>query len=82
MWTILSYVAAILTTSSFIPQAVQVIKTKNTEGISLSMYCMFVLGVIIWMFYGFFNGELAIGIANAITLIFASIILTYKIKNG
>ena len=43
-------IAAILTTLSFLPQAYQVIKTKDTSGISLGMYTMFVLGV----FYGLF----------------------------
>lgn len=38
-------IAAILTTLSFLPQAYQVIKTKDTSGISLGMYTMFVLGV-------------------------------------
>lgn len=34
--------AAILTTISFVPQAYQVIKTKDTSGISLGMYIAFV----------------------------------------
>ena len=36
-------IAAILTTISFIPQAYQVIKTKDTSGISLGMYIAFIL---------------------------------------
>lgn len=43
-------IAAILTTLSFVPQAYQVIKTKDTSGISLGMYIAFVIGV----FYGSF----------------------------
>lgn len=39
--------AAILTTISFVPQAYQVIKTKDTSGISLGMYIAFVLGCIL-----------------------------------
>jgi len=39
-------IAAVLTTVSFLPQVIQVIRTKNTEGISLRMYTMFVLGYI------------------------------------
>ena len=37
-------IAACLTTLSFVPQAIQVIKTKDTSGISLIMYSMFVIG--------------------------------------
>ena len=39
-------IAAILTTISFLPQAYQVIKTKDTSSISLGMYVAFVLGVL------------------------------------
>ena len=73
-------IAAILTTLSFLPQAIQVIKTKNTEGISLGMYTMFVLGVFLWGVYGYINKDMPVLISNSITFILASIILSYKIK--
>ena len=41
-------IAAILTTISFLPQAYQVIKTKDTSSISLGMYVAFILGVFLW----------------------------------
>ena len=41
-------IAACLTTLFFVPQAIQVIKTKDTSGISLIMYSMFVIGVFLW----------------------------------
>jgi Uncharacterized conserved protein len=73
-------IAAILTTLSFLPQALQVIRTKNTEGISLGMYAMFVLGVFLWSLYGYIIGDMAILVSNIITFTFASVILSYKIK--
>lgn len=73
--------AAILTTSSFIPQAIKTIKTKDTSGISFSMYLMFTIGVLLWIFYGLYIKDIAITVANIITFIFASIILKYKIDN-
>ena len=73
-------IAAILTTFSFLPQAIQVIKTKNTEGISLGMYTMFVLGVFLWAIYGYTNNDMPVLLANLVTFIFASVILCYKIK--
>ena len=42
-------IAAILTTGSFLPQAFKVIKTKDTEGISLLMYIMNVTGIFLWL---------------------------------
>ena len=76
-----SYIAAILTTIAFLPQTLQVIRTRNTEGISLGMYIIYVTGVILWTIYGLTTGEYAVGIANAITLVFAGTILVYKLKN-
>lgn len=81
MWIIISYAAAILTTLSFLPQALKVIKTRNTKDISLCMYFLFTVGVVLWALYGFFNQEYAVGIANALTFVFAAIILVYKIIN-
>jgi MtN3 and saliva related transmembrane protein len=72
--------AAILTSVSFLPQAIQVIKTKDTKSISLPMYLMFVIGVILWLTYGILQKDLPLMLANIVTLVFASIILFYKIK--
>lgn len=74
-------IAAILTTASFIPQAIQVYKTKDTSGISLIMYIMFVVGVFGWIIHGFIKQDNAILYANIITAVFASYILSVKIKN-
>ncbi|MGZ8144685.1 MAG: SemiSWEET family sugar transporter, partial [Methylosarcina sp.] len=38
---IIGYIAAILTTASFLPQAILTIKTKDTDSLSLSMYATF-----------------------------------------
>ncbi|MBC2579528.1 SemiSWEET transporter [Clostridium sp. DJ247] len=72
--------AALLTTFSFLPQAIKVIKTKDTKGISLVMYNMFVLGVFCWLVYGIQIKDLPVILANFVTFIFASIILIFKIK--
>lgn len=78
--TIIGLLAAISTTSSFLPQAIKTIKTKDTSGISLGMYFLFSFGTLLWFIYGIMDSDLPIMIANGITLIFATIILSYKIK--
>ncbi len=80
MITLIGYVAAALTTISFIPQLIQIINTKDTKSISLPMYILFVIGIALWLIYGLLRMDWPIIIANIITLITASIILTYKIK--
>jgi MtN3 and saliva related transmembrane protein len=79
--SIIGNIAAFLTTFSFLPQALTTIKTKDTKGISLPMYVMFVIGVSFWLFYGIIENQTPIIVGNFITLILASIILFYKVKD-
>ncbi len=76
----LGYVAAFLTTVSFVPQAWLVIRTKRTGGISLLMYSLFVLGVALWLAYGLATGAMPVVFANAITLCLAGTILFIAAK--
>lgn len=78
---IIGYVAATLTTASFVPQAILTIKTKNTESLSFGMYSAFTLGVSCWLIYGIYRADKAIIFANAITLLLAASILFVKISN-
>ncbi|RKR82332.1 MtN3 and saliva related transmembrane protein [Mucilaginibacter gracilis] len=78
--TIIGYMAAFGTTVSFLPQAVKTIQTKDTSGISLLMYSFFTLGTALWLTYGILSHDLPVAIANFITMLFASVILVYKIR--
>ena len=73
-------IAAFLTTLSFLPQAVLVLRTGRTEGISLVMYSMFTLGVAAWLAYGVMMQSLPIMLANLVTLVLAAIILAIKVQ--
>jgi len=75
----IGWLAAGLTTVSFVPQALRVIRTRNTEAISLWMYILFILGIGAWLAYGFVLEDTPMIIANTITLSMASIILVFKI---
>lgn len=72
--------AAVLTTISFIPQVIQVWKTKNTSAISLLMYSLFVFGIALWLMYGILKHNIPIILANSCTLTLASVVLYFKIK--
>ncbi|MDO9103479.1 MAG: SemiSWEET transporter [Methylovulum sp.] len=78
---IIGYLAATLTTSSFLPQAILTIKTKDTDSLSLGMYSLFTSGVFCWLVYGIYIANNAIIFANAITFMLAASILTCKIYN-
>ena len=78
----LGYAAAILTTSSFIPQALMTIRSRNTQGISRAMYIIFTVGVAFWLGYGIFIGSLPMILANSVTLALAVTILGLKLRYG
>ncbi|MDX1959307.1 MAG: SemiSWEET transporter [Leptospiraceae bacterium] len=79
---IIGYIAAFLTTISFVPQTIRVVMTKRTEDISRNMYIILILGIILWLVYGIIKKEFPIIFANIFTFIFASTILFYKLKEG
>ena len=76
---LVGYLAATLTTVSFVPQALHSFKTKDVSGISLGMYSIFTLGIALWLAYGLLIGAWPIVIANVITLVLASLILALKL---
>ena len=78
---VIGYIAAVLTTSSFLPQAIMTLKTRNTDSLSLGMYSVFTIGVFLWLVYGIYLADKAIIYANAITLVLSSSILFIKIYN-
>ena len=75
----LGYLAAALTTGSFVPQALLTLRTRDVRGISLGMYSTFTVGVALWLAYGWSLGQWPIVVANAVTLALSTTILTVKI---
>jgi len=75
----IGYIAAALTTGSFVPQAVLTLRTRDVSGISLAMYSAFTAGVALWLVYGLALGQWPIVVANAVTLALAATILTTKL---
>jgi MtN3 and saliva related transmembrane protein len=75
----LGYVAATLTTASFLPQAWLTFRTRDVSGVSLGMYACFTVGIALWLAYGVLIGEWPIIVANAVTLLLAACILAMKL---
>ena len=80
--TLIGSFAAFLTTISFVPQVIRTVKLKETRDISLTMYILFCIGVFLWLVYGIALHAAPLILANAITLVFALIILICKLKYG
>jgi MtN3 and saliva related transmembrane protein len=77
---IIGYVAACLTTFSFLIQAIKSWKTKDLSGISVGMYSMFATGVALWLIYGFVIDSMPLILTNALTLVFALSVLVMKLR--
>ena len=75
-------IAGTLTTIAFLPQVIQVVKTKSTDDISLVMYVVFITGVAFWLLYGILLGAWPVIIANIVTFILALIVLVMKLRHG
>ncbi len=81
MIEVLGYTAAGLKAAAFLPQALSVIRTRQTENLSLMMYTVFVLGVAMWWVYGWVSAIWPIVIGSTITLTCASVILTIMVRD-
>ena len=77
---IIGYFAALLTTFSFLVQAIQSWRTRDLSGISVGMYSMFTLGVGLWLIYGLVIDSWPLIVTNALTFLFALSILLMKLK--
>ena len=77
-----SPLAALLTTAAFVPQALHIIRHRETKAISLVMYVAFASGVALWLVFGVLIGNWAIIISNAITLALTLAIVGMKIRYG
>ncbi|ELS33838.1 MULTISPECIES: SemiSWEET transporter [Pseudanabaena] len=79
---LLGFIAASLTTFAFLPQVVQVWRSRSTKDISLPMLVTFILGITLWLIYGLLVDAAPIYMANGITLLLNLIILRFKLKYG
>lgn len=78
----LGYAAAILTTVAFLPQAVEVYQTNDTKSLSLATYTIYLLGLVMWMVYGFIDEDYPIAYSSIVSIIIAAYLLFKIISNS
>ncbi|BDU78224.1 SemiSWEET family sugar transporter [Mesoterricola sediminis] len=76
------YLAAFLTTGSFLPQVIKAWRTRSVQDLSLAMYSMMTSGVFLWLVYGLWIRSAPVAVANAVTLALALSILVAKLRYG
>lgn len=77
--SILGTAAAIASTVSFAPQAVKIIRTRETKDISLGMYAITVIGFALWCAYGVLLRQWPLIASNTICLALSGFILMMKL---
>ncbi|ACF12373.1 conserved hypothetical protein [Chlorobaculum parvum NCIB 8327] len=76
----LGYAAGILTTVAFLPQAMQLIRTRQARDISLTWAATMTAGVFFWLCYGVAKQSVPMISANGITLLLLLVILFIKLR--
>ena len=74
--------AAIFTTLSLFPQAWCTFKSRKVDGINIGMYAVLITGVGLWFVYGLLLHAWPVIIANAITLVMSTSILSMRFLFG
>ena len=77
--TIVETGAAVASTTSFAPQAVKIIRTRETKDISFWMYVLTVSAFGLWTAYGVMTRQWPLLCANLICLFLSGFILSMKI---
>ena len=77
---LVGYLAGLLTTFAFIPQAWYIWRTRSARDVSLHTFSAFTVGVFLWLVYGVLKAEWPIVIWNGVTLVLAGTILGMKLR--
>ena len=80
--TAIGLAAALLTTLCWIPQAVKIIRDKDTRALSLTATVTLVVGVGLWLVYGVAQADLPLIAANAISFVLLLVIVALKLRHG
>jgi MtN3 and saliva related transmembrane protein len=75
---ILGLIAAILTTSAYLPQTYKVAKTKSAKDFSWMWLFFMWIGIFLWFIYGLSINNLPLILANGISIISLTIIGVIK----
>ena len=77
---ILGLAAGTITSITFLPQVLQIWKTKSAKDLSLQMLLLLILGVTMWLTYGLLVKDTAINYTNSMVLVMSLLMLYFKYK--
>lgn len=77
---ILGLVAGTITSITFIPQVLQIWKTKSAKDINILMLSLLITGVSLWLTYGIVVKDVAIIYTNGMVLAMSLLMLYFKFR--
>ncbi|MEO5944637.1 MAG: SemiSWEET transporter [Ferruginibacter sp.] len=77
---LLGLAAGTITSITFLPQVIQIWKTKSAKDISMFMLILLMIGVSMWLTYGILVMDAAIIYTNSMVLTMSLIMLFFKLK--
>ncbi len=80
--SIIGFLAAACSVTSFVPQAVKILRTRDTSSLSPPMYALTTTGFLLWTAYGVGQGQWPLILTNAICFLLAAFILTMTLLSS
>ena len=77
---ILGLLAGTITSITFIPQVLQIWKTKSAKDINILMLSLLITGVSLWLAYGIVVEDIAIIYTNSMVLAMSLLMLYFKFR--
>jgi len=74
--------AAVLTTLCWVPQAMKILRDRETRAISLPATTLSAAGVLLWLVYGLAIADAPLIGSSAATLALTGAVLALKIRHG
>lgn len=68
--------------TSFVPQIVKLVKTRDASGVSLRTYAVTVTGFALWIAYGLLLGSWPVTVSNSVCLLMSGAVLALKWRYG
>jgi MtN3 and saliva related transmembrane protein len=79
---IVGMTGAVLTTVCWLPQAIKIIRSRETRAISLAGTLTFTIGIVFWLIYGLALMDWPLITSNVVTLALMSVIVALKLRHG
>jgi MtN3 and saliva related transmembrane protein len=79
---IIGVAGAVLTTLCWLPQALKVLREKDTRALSLTANAAFTIGMALWLVYGLAIGDWPLIGSSGVTLALMMPILGLKLRYG